>query len=50
MRPFGRPWWRCEDNKDVKEIEWEYVDWVNVAQDRDQLRDLVNMVLNVRVP
>jgi hypothetical protein len=26
------------------------VDWINLAQDRDQWRGLVNMLLNLRVP
>jgi hypothetical protein len=32
---------------DLREIEW---DWVNLAQDRDQCRALVNTVKNLRVP
>jgi hypothetical protein len=35
---------------DVKEIEWEGVDWINSAQDRDQWRAVVNTVMNFRVP
>jgi hypothetical protein len=29
---------------------WEGVDWIHLAQDRDQWRVLVNMVANLRVP
>jgi hypothetical protein len=28
------------------EIGWEVVNWIHLAQDRDQLRDLVNRVMN----
>jgi len=34
----------------LKEIVWESVDWVHVAQDRDQWRAVLNMVMNLRVP
>jgi hypothetical protein len=32
------------------EIEWDGVDWIDMAQDRDSWRALVNTVLNLRVP
>jgi hypothetical protein len=32
-----------------REIWWEDVDWVPLAQDRDQWRDLVNTVMKLRV-
>jgi hypothetical protein len=35
---------------DLREIEWGGVDWIDLAQDRDQWRTLVNMVMNLRVP
>jgi hypothetical protein len=35
---------------DLGEIGWDDVDWVELAQDRDQWRALVNMVMNLRVP
>jgi hypothetical protein len=35
---------------DLREIEWDVVDWMFMAQDRDQWRALVNTVLNLRVP
>jgi hypothetical protein len=35
---------------DLRETEWDGVDWIDVAQDRDQWRALVNTVLNLRVP
>jgi hypothetical protein len=34
---------------DLREIEWDGVDWIDRAQDRDQWRALVNLVLNLRV-
>jgi hypothetical protein len=51
-RPLGRPRYRSEDNikMDLGEIGWSGVDWIDMAQDRDQLRALVNMVVNLRVP
>jgi hypothetical protein len=35
---------------DLREIGWDGVDWVDLAQDRDQWRALVNTVMNLRVP
>jgi hypothetical protein len=29
---------------------WDGVDWIDLVQDRDQWRVLLNMVINVRVP
>jgi hypothetical protein len=34
---------------DLREIRWDGVDWIDMAQDRDQWRALVNTVLNLRV-
>jgi hypothetical protein len=40
----------CDNIKmDLKETEWDGVDWIDMAQDRDQWRALVNMVMNLRV-
>jgi hypothetical protein len=35
---------------DIKEIGWDGVDWIDMAQDRKQWSALVNTVLNLRVP
>jgi hypothetical protein len=51
-RPLGRPRRRWVDNMkmDLGEIGWNGVDWIDMAQDRDQWRALVNTVLNFPVP
>jgi hypothetical protein len=35
---------------DLREIGWGGVDWIDLAQDRDQWRALVNTEINHRVP
>jgi hypothetical protein len=35
---------------DLREIGWDGVDWIGLAQDRDRWRALVSMVINFRVP
>jgi hypothetical protein len=34
----------------VKETEWDGVDWIDLAQDRDLWWDFMNTVMNFRVP
>jgi hypothetical protein len=34
----------------VREIGWDSMDWIDLVQDRDQWRALVNTVMNLRVP
>jgi hypothetical protein len=34
----------------LKEIGWGGVEWINLAQDRDQRRALMNMAMNLWVP
>jgi hypothetical protein len=34
---------------DIKEIGWEGVNWIDLAQDRDKWRDPTNKVMNLRV-
>jgi hypothetical protein len=50
-RPLGRPRRRWEDNikVDLQEVGWG-MDWIELAQDRDRWRALVNVVMNLRVP
>jgi hypothetical protein len=45
MRPLGRPRRRQEDEirMDCREIGWGRVDWIQLAQDMDRWRALVNM-------
>jgi hypothetical protein len=51
-RPLGRPRRRCVDNikTDLREIGWNGMDWIDLAEDRDQWRVFVNTVMNLRVP
>jgi hypothetical protein len=44
-RPLGRPRCRWEDN-----IKIDGMDWIKLAQDKDQSRARVNTVMNLRVP
>jgi hypothetical protein len=51
-RPLGRPRRRWLDNIkiDFREIGWDGMDWIDLAQDRDQWRAPVKTVMNLRVP
>jgi hypothetical protein len=51
-RQLGRPRRKWVDNIKIylREIGWDAVDWMDMAQDRDQWRALVNTILNLRVP
>jgi hypothetical protein len=35
---------------DLREIGWDVMDWIDLAQDKDQWRVPVNTVMNLRVP
>jgi hypothetical protein len=52
-RPLRRP--RCGGGgvdiiMDLREIVWRSIDWIDLAQDRDKRRALVNTETNLRVP
>jgi hypothetical protein len=48
-RPLGRPRRRWVNNieMDLRKIEWDGVDWIAVAQDRDQWRALVKTAIRL---
>jgi len=51
-RLLVRPRWRWNNNikTDFQEVEWDSMDWVHVAQDRNTWRGLVHVVVNLWVP
>jgi hypothetical protein len=51
-RPLGRPRHEWEDTirMDLRVIGWGGMDWIDLAQDRDQCMALVNTVMNLRGP
>jgi hypothetical protein len=50
-KPLGRPRCRREDNIKINllEVAWG-MDWIDLAQDKDRWRALVDAVMNLRVP
>jgi hypothetical protein len=50
-RPLGRPrhWWEDNNKMDLQETEWGGMDWINLAQNRNQRRVIANTVRNLCV-
>jgi len=50
-RPLGRPRHKWEDNikMDLQEVGFAGMDWIDLAQERDKWRALVNAVTNLQV-
>jgi hypothetical protein len=50
--PLGRPRCRWVDNIKMvlREIGWDGVDFIDMAQEREQWRDLVSTVMKLRIP
>jgi len=46
----SRRGWEDGIKIDLRRIGWEVVEWIHLVQNRDQCRDLVNTVMNHRVP
>jgi hypothetical protein len=46
-RPLGRPRRRWVD---LRETDWGGMDWIDLADDRDQWGAVVNTVMNLRIP
>ena len=51
-KPYGRSRRRWEDNikMDVQVVGCRGVDWIELSQDRDRWRALVNAIMSIRVP
>jgi hypothetical protein len=50
-RPEGkRPSWKFNIEMDLREIGWDSMDWIDLAEDRNQWRAFANKVMNLQVP
>jgi hypothetical protein len=48
--PLGTRRWVDNIKIDLRDVGWSGMDWIDLAQDRDRWRALVNTVMNLRVP
>jgi hypothetical protein len=50
--PLGRPRRRWENNirMDLQDVDCVSMDWIDLAQDRDRGRAVINVVINLRIP
>ena len=51
-KPLGRTRHKWEDNikMDLQEMGWGGMDWIDLVQDRDRWRTIVNAVMTLRIP
>ena len=51
-KPFVSPRhnWEESNKMDLREVGWEIIDWIDLAQDRNRCRGLLNAAINFRVP
>jgi hypothetical protein len=51
-RPLERPRHRWKDNinMDIQQVRCGSMEWIELAQDSDSWRALVNVIMNLRVP
>jgi len=49
-RKLGKPRHRWEDNIKIQDVECGVMDWLELAQDWDRWRAVVNAVMKIRVP
>jgi hypothetical protein len=42
--------WVDNIKMDPREIGWDGMDWIDLAEDRDQWRTFLNTIMNLRVP
>jgi hypothetical protein len=51
-RPLGKPRrrWEGKIKMDLQEVGCGCIDWIELDQDRDSWWELVNVIMNLRVP